>query len=102
MRDIMNWVEALRLVRLINEQGLMRWVALVVATLTVWLIVDRIFFLRKSFILFLIGGLIGFLPRLFYNAAFSFSSLTIHGSPITEHISLNFSTFAKRLYFLIT
>jgi len=39
VRDILNWVEALPLVRLMNEQGLMRWVGLAAATLGAWLIV---------------------------------------------------------------
>lgn len=42
MAEIMDWVEALPLVRLINEQGLMRWVGLVAATLGVWLLVGLV------------------------------------------------------------
>lgn len=70
--------------------------------LVVWLLIDKLFFLRRSFLSFVIGALIGFLPRFFYNHTLNFSSLIIHMTPLQGHINIDFHTVIERLHFLAT
>jgi hypothetical protein len=54
-----------------------------------WFVFDRIFFVRRSFLLFLGSSLVGFGPGIYYNITHSFEGVNIFGRPIYTHFLSN-------------
>jgi|GEM_PF-3500354 len=52
----------------------------------VWLLIDKRFFLKKHFYIFLAGFIIGFLPWLIYNTTHNFRGLSIHGCSFSRAV----------------
>lgn len=54
-----------------------------------WVILDRLFFLKKEFLVFGVGGLAGFSPWIWYNSHMGFSGMMIKGRCLFDHFSLS-------------
>lgn len=73
-----------------------------ITCLLAWFFIDKLFFLRRNFLAFLICAIIGFIPHFLYNHALKFSGGTIYGKSVFDHINVSYSALAERLHFLLT
>lgn len=65
-----------------------------------WPILDRIFFKKKKFLVFIIFAFLGFIPWFWYNLHLNFRGMGIYGVFLPKHFSI--TNIPARLYGLIT
>lgn len=66
-----------------------------------WYISDKLFFMKKTFFVFLIFLIIGFFPMIYYNIASDFKGLYRRGLPIFSFFKFQPIIWIKRLYLCI-